>query len=95
MGRRRVIVGAVGCADDVPGVARTLRDTGFEIVFVGGGQTPEQLVGAAIAEDADEIVVAGDAEALERIRMLLDGLGAHDITITPVDGRGRDPRSPR
>ena len=36
-------------------VARALRDAGMEVVYTGLHQTPEQIVEAAIAEDADAI----------------------------------------
>ena len=34
-------------------VARALRDAGFEVVYTGLHQTPEQIVSAAIQEDVD------------------------------------------
>ncbi len=36
-------------------VARALRDAGVEVVYTGLHQTPEQIVDAAIQEDADAI----------------------------------------
>ncbi len=36
-------------------VARALRDAGMEVVYTGLHQTPEQIVEAAIQEDADVI----------------------------------------
>ncbi|HEX6233389.1 MAG TPA: cobalamin B12-binding domain-containing protein [Jiangellaceae bacterium] len=36
-------------------VARALRDAGVEVVYTGLHQTPEQIVEAAIQEDADAI----------------------------------------
>lgn len=36
-------------------VARALRDAGMEVVYTGLHQTPEQIVDAAIQEDADAI----------------------------------------
>jgi methylmalonyl-CoA mutase C-terminal domain/subunit len=36
-------------------VARALRDAGKEVVYTGLHQTPEQIVEAAIAEDADVV----------------------------------------
>jgi methylmalonyl-CoA mutase C-terminal domain/subunit len=36
-------------------VARALRDAGMEVVYTGLHQTPEQIVEAAIAEDADVV----------------------------------------
>jgi len=36
-------------------VARALRDAGFEVIYTGLHQTPEQIVAAAIQEDADAV----------------------------------------
>jgi len=36
-------------------IARALRDAGMEVVYTGLRQTPEQIVSAALQEDADVI----------------------------------------
>jgi methylmalonyl-CoA mutase, C-terminal domain len=36
-------------------IARTLRDAGFEVVYTGLHQTPEQIVEAVVQEDADAL----------------------------------------
>ncbi len=36
-------------------IARALRDAGFEVVYTGLHQTPEQVVHAVIQEDADAV----------------------------------------
>jgi methylmalonyl-CoA mutase C-terminal domain/subunit len=36
-------------------VARALRDAGFEVIYTGLHQTPEQVVEAVIQEDADAV----------------------------------------
>ena len=36
-------------------VARALRDAGMEVIYTGLRQTPEQIVAAALQEDADAI----------------------------------------
>lgn len=36
-------------------VARALRDAGFEVIYTGLHQTPEQVVRAAVDEDVDAI----------------------------------------
>jgi methylmalonyl-CoA mutase C-terminal domain/subunit len=36
-------------------VARALRDAGFEVIYSGLRQTPEQIVAAAVQEDVDGI----------------------------------------
>ncbi|MBU2608941.1 MAG: cobalamin B12-binding domain-containing protein [Chloroflexi bacterium] len=36
-------------------IARAFRDTGYEVIYTGVHQTPEQIVSAAIQEDVDLI----------------------------------------
>jgi methylmalonyl-CoA mutase, C-terminal domain len=36
-------------------IARALRDEGFEVVYTGLHQTPEQVVNAVVQEDADAV----------------------------------------
>src|SRR6201997_3985271 len=36
-------------------IARALRDAGMEVIYTGLRQTPEQIVAAALQEDADVI----------------------------------------
>jgi methylmalonyl-CoA mutase C-terminal domain/subunit len=36
-------------------IARALRDSGFEVVYTGLHQTPEQVVSAVVQEDADAV----------------------------------------
>ena len=36
-------------------IARALRDSGMEVIYTGLRQTPEQIVSAALQEDADVI----------------------------------------
>lgn len=70
-------------------VARALRDAGFEVVYTGLHQTPEQIVATAIQEDVDVIGVSSLAGAhmylFPRILELLKEQGADDI---PVFGGG-------
>lgn len=81
MAKQRIIVGATGDGDAALTVARTLRDAGREVVLAGGGQSAEQLIRTALAEDADEVVVCGDADltALESVR---EKLGAQHVRLT-------------
>lgn len=39
-------------------VARALRDAGMEVIYTGLRQTPEQIVQAAVQEDADAIGIS-------------------------------------
>jgi len=66
-------------------VARALRDAGFEVVYTGLHQTPEQVVAAAVQEDVDAIglsVLSGAHNYLfKRVLELLKGKGADDIVV--------------
>jgi methylmalonyl-CoA mutase C-terminal domain/subunit len=66
-------------------IARALRDAGFEVIYTGLHQTPEQVVEAAIQEDVDGIglsVLSGAHMTLfPRIKQLLDEQGAPDIVL--------------
>src|SRR4026208_2342248 len=56
--RIRVVVAKPGLAAHDRGTkirARTLRDAGMEVIYTGLRQTPEQIVNAAMQEDADVI----------------------------------------
>jgi methylmalonyl-CoA mutase C-terminal domain/subunit len=66
-------------------VARALRDAGFEVIYTGLHQTPEQIVATAIQEDADAIglsVLSGAHNYLfKRVLELLKEKGAADIVV--------------
>lgn len=66
-------------------VARALRDGGFEVVYTGLHQTPEQIVNAAIQEDVDAIgisILSGAHNYLfPRILELLKENNAEDIKV--------------
>jgi methylmalonyl-CoA mutase C-terminal domain/subunit len=66
-------------------VARALRDAGFEVIYTGLHQTPEQVVATAIQEDADAIglsVLSGAHNYLfKRVIELLKEKGADDIAV--------------
>ncbi len=66
-------------------VARALRDAGMEVVYTGLHQTPEQIVEAAIAEDADAIglsVLSGAHMTLfAKVIELLKAKDASDIVV--------------
>ncbi|MBI3933132.1 MAG: cobalamin B12-binding domain-containing protein [Acidobacteria bacterium] len=56
--RIRVIVAKPGLDGHDRGakvIARALRDAGMEVIYTGLRQTPEQIVSAALQEDADVI----------------------------------------
>ena len=56
--RYRVVVAKPGLDGHDRGakvIARALRDAGFEVIYTGLHQTPEQVVQAAVQEDADAV----------------------------------------
>ena len=66
-------------------IARAFRDGGFEVVYTGLHQTPEQIVSAAIQEDVDLIGLSSLAGAhlylFQRVIDLLNEGGAGDIAL--------------
>ena len=66
-------------------VARALRDAGFEVIYTGLHQTPEQIVETAIQEDADAIglsVLSGAHNYLfTRVLDLLREQGAAAVVV--------------
>jgi methylmalonyl-CoA mutase, C-terminal domain len=66
-------------------VARALRDAGVEVIYTGLHQTPEQIVAAAIQEDADAIglsVLSGaHMTQFRRVIELLAERQASDIVV--------------
>ena len=66
-------------------VARALRDAGMEVVYTGLHQTPEQIVEAAIQEDADAVglsVLSGAHMTLfAKVVDLLKQRDASDIVV--------------
>ena len=66
-------------------VARALRDAGMEVIYTGLHQTPEQIVEAAIQEDADAVglsVLSGAHMTLfAKVIELLKTKDAADIVV--------------
>jgi len=66
-------------------VARAFRDAGFEVIYTGLHQTPEQIVNAAVQEDVDLIGLSSLAAAhlflFQRVIDLLKAQGAEDIQV--------------
>jgi methylmalonyl-CoA mutase, C-terminal domain len=66
-------------------VARALRDAGVEVIYTGLHQTPEQIVAAAVQEDADAIglsVLSGaHMTQFRRVLELLAERQANDIVV--------------
>ena len=66
-------------------IARGFRDAGFEVIYTGLHQTPEQIVSAAIQEDVDGIGLSSLAGAHDylfpRVTELLKEKEAEDILV--------------
>lgn len=66
-------------------IARAFRDAGFEVIYTGLRQTPEQIVNAALQEDADVIglsVLSGAHMTLcPRIMELMKKEGLDDVLV--------------
>lgn len=66
-------------------VARALRDAGFEVIYTGLRQTPEQIVEAAIQEDADAVGLSLHSGAhmtlFPKVVALLREKGAGDVVV--------------
>ena len=66
-------------------IARAFRDAGFEVIYTGLRQTPEQVVNAALQEDVDVIglsVLSGAHMTLcPRIMELMKKEGLDDVLV--------------
>ena len=66
-------------------VARALRDAGFEVIYTGLRQSPEQIVAAAIDEDVDAVglsLLSGAHNYLfPKVVDMLKEKGAGDILV--------------
>ena len=86
--KNRILVGKPGLDGHDRGariIARAFRDAGFEVVYTGLHQTPEQIVQAAIQEDVDLIGLSSLAGAhnylFPQVLELLKKQGAEDIAL--------------
>jgi methylmalonyl-CoA mutase, C-terminal domain len=66
-------------------LARCFRDAGFEVIYTGCHQTPEQIASAAIQEDVDVVGLSCLSGAhrylFPAVAKLLKEQGADDITV--------------
>ena len=66
-------------------IARALRDAGFEVIYTGLRQTPEQIVTAALQEDADviglSILSGAHMHICPRVMELLKEKGLDDVQV--------------
>jgi methylmalonyl-CoA mutase C-terminal domain/subunit len=84
----RVVIAKVGLDGHDRGVkivARTLRDAGMDVIYTGLHRTPEEVVDAAIQEDADVIGVSilsgAHMTVFPRLIDLLKKRDAEDILV--------------
>ena len=66
-------------------IARALRDAGMEVIYTGLRQTPEQIVAAALQEDADviglSILSGAHMHICPRVMELLKERGLPDVLV--------------
>ena len=66
-------------------IARALRDAGMEVIYTGLRQTPEQIVSAALQEDADVIglsILSGAHNHIApKLMALLKAQGIDDVLV--------------
>ena len=66
-------------------IARALRDAGFEVIYTGLHQTPEQVVQAVIQEDADAVGLSllsgAHLTLVPRVVELLADQGRADVLV--------------
>jgi methylmalonyl-CoA mutase C-terminal domain/subunit len=86
--RIRVIIAKPGLDGHDRGakvIARALRDAGMEVIYTGLRQTPEQIVAAAVQEDADVIglsILSGAHNSIcPRLMELLRERGLTDVLV--------------
>src|SRR5437773_6976482 len=66
-------------------IARALRDAGMEVIYTGLRQTPEQVVSAALQEDADviglSILSGAHNHIVPKLMELLKEKGLEDVLV--------------
>jgi methylmalonyl-CoA mutase C-terminal domain/subunit len=87
-GKYRIIVAKPGLDGHDRGakvVARALRDAGFEVIYTGLHQTPEQIAETAIQEDADAVGLSSHSGAhmtlFPKVVALLREKGGGDMIV--------------
>jgi methylmalonyl-CoA mutase, C-terminal domain len=86
--KRRIVIAKPGLDGHDRGakvVARALRDAGYEVIYTGLHQTPEQIAETAIQEDADAVGLSIHSGAhmtlFPRVVQLLRERGADDVVV--------------
>jgi methylmalonyl-CoA mutase C-terminal domain/subunit len=87
-GKIRVVIAKPGLDGHDRGakvIARALRDAGMEVIYTGLRQTPEQVVAAALQEDADVIglsILSGAHNSIcPRLMELIREKGLDDVLV--------------
>ena len=112
MSKLRVVIAKPGLDGHDRGakvIARALRDAGMEVIYTGLRQTPEQIVTAALQEDADVIglsILSGahnhiapklmdllKANGLDDVLVVIGGI-IPDVDVPEAAGAGRQGRLP-
>ena len=112
MRRIRVVIAKPGLDGHDRGakvIARALRDAGMEVIYTGLRQTPEQIVAAALQEDADVVglsILSGAhmhicprvmellrEKGLEHVLVVVGGI-IPDVDIPKLRGHGHRGRLP-
>jgi methylmalonyl-CoA mutase C-terminal domain/subunit len=86
--RYRIVVAKPGLDGHDRGakvIARALRDAGFEVVYTGLHQTPEQVARTAMQEDADAVGLSllsgAHLTLVPRVMEALRGEGLEDVIV--------------
>jgi methylmalonyl-CoA mutase C-terminal domain/subunit len=86
--RYRVVVAKPGLDGHDRGakvIARALRDAGFEVIYTGLHQTPEQVAETVVQEDADAVGLSllsgAHMTLIPRVIDLLKQRGAEDVLV--------------
>jgi isobutyryl-CoA mutase small subunit len=87
-GKHRIVIAKPGLDGHDRGakiIARALRDAGFEVIYTGLHQTPEQIAETAIQEDADGVGLSLHSGAhmtlFPKVVKLLRERGAEDVFV--------------
>jgi methylmalonyl-CoA mutase, C-terminal domain len=95
-GKHRIVIAKPGLDGHDRGakiVARALRDAGFEVIYTGLHQTPEQIVETAIQEDADAVGLSLHSGAhMTLFPRVVAGLREHGAAEVVVFGGGIIPK---
>ncbi len=88
MAKIRVVIAKPGLDGHDRGakvIARALRDAGMEVIYTGLRQTPEQIVTAALQEDADviglSILSGAHNQICPEVMRLLNARGLEDVIV--------------